>query len=107
MFSAGNGAERLLEGKDAEGSFRAGGPRADRRMWTRGQPACVSSHGLSTLQDRTLAEVAENAGSDSGVKQRWYRVDDALCRQESAEGVFVRVSRKEHIIYEQGTGKDL
>ena len=47
----------------------------------------VSPHELSTLPDRTLYEVAESAGSNSGIKQRWYRVDDALCRQDPAEGV--------------------
>lgn len=52
-------------------------------------PQNVSPHGLSPLKDRTLTEVAENAGSDPGMKQRWYRVYDALCRQEPAEGVFM------------------
>lgn len=46
----------------------------------------VSPHELSPLPDRTLIEVTETVGRDSGTKQRWYRVDDALCRQVPAEG---------------------
>ena len=33
-------------------------------------------------------EVAETVGSDSGIKQRWYRVYNVLCRQKPAEGAF-------------------
>lgn len=57
------GAERPLEGRDAEGSFRAGEPRADRRMWTHRRPVEVSSHELSPLPDRTLSVLCQYAGS--------------------------------------------
>lgn len=43
------GAERLLEGRNAEGSFRAGGPKVT--------AVTVSPHDLSPLSDRTLQEV--------------------------------------------------
>lgn len=55
----GDGAERLLKGRDAEGSFGAG-------------------NALSPLEDRTLMEVAET-GRVQACEKRWYRADCALC----------------------------
>ncbi len=61
-----------------------------------GSPRDVSPHELFPLADRALTvccivtrEVAENAGSDSGIKQRWYRDNDALCRQRPAGAYFI------------------
>lgn len=62
-FPLGTDAERPPEGKDVEGSFRTGEPRADRRMWKYRQPAEVSSHELSPLQDRTLSVLCQRIGS--------------------------------------------
>ena len=50
--SRGN-AERLLEGRDAEGSFQAGSLKT-----------AVRFHGLSPLEDRTLVEVAETVRNE-------------------------------------------
>ena len=81
----GTDAARRLKGRDAEGSFQAGNLKGT-----------VGFHGLSPLEGRTLTEVCETVKGERApcCEQRWYRVDDALCRRELAGGYFCVRTRK-------------
>ncbi len=77
-------AERLLQGKGAEGSFRAGGLNA----WGFFPGGRIGSHGSSPLSDRTLLEVAETEPVRCSGNKGGTALTRPLQTSRSVEGVF-------------------